>query len=129
MTNSELPTALIELIQHCVPSFPAAELLVFVAQRPQSPWTLDSLMAELPRDAFTRASLASLLLLFNSRGLMQEGPPGTFCYKPVSKSVEEAVALLVTAFNERPVTLIKTIYALADSPIQSFADSFRFKKP
>jgi hypothetical protein len=129
MTESGLPNALIQLIQHCLPSFQAAELLVFMARKPSAAWTLDSLNTELPQDAFDRSSLANLLPFLSSRGLVQEQPPGTFAYHPASKELKEAVDLLATAFNERPVTLIRTIYALADHPIQSFADSFRFKTP
>jgi hypothetical protein len=39
-----------------------------------------------------------------------------------------AVEQLAEAYNERPVTLIRTIYAPAETKIQSFADSFKFRK-
>lgn len=129
MTEPILSQALIRLIQHCLPSFQAVELLVFIAQRDRSAMTLDCLVAEIPKDTLDRSSLANLLLHFHRRGLLREDPPGTFTYRPSSGELQDAVDLLVTAFNERPVTLIRTIYALADNPIQSFADSFRFKDP
>ena len=38
------------------------------------------------------------------------------------------VRKLAQAYEERPVTLIRMIYALRDSTIQSFADAFKFRK-
>jgi hypothetical protein len=43
--------------------------------------------------------------------------------------VESAIGLLLRAYNERPVTLIRTVYAIADAKkIQAFADAFKIKK-
>jgi hypothetical protein len=38
------------------------------------------------------------------------------------------VRTLAQAYRERPVTLIRVIYALRDSRIQSFADAFRLRR-
>jgi hypothetical protein len=38
------------------------------------------------------------------------------------------VRTLAQAYNERPVTLIRMIYALRDPKIQSFADAFKLRK-
>jgi hypothetical protein len=43
--------------------------------------------------------------------------------------LERAIGLLLRAYNERPVTLIRTVYAIADAKkIQAFADAFKIKK-
>ena len=39
------------------------------------------------------------------------------------------VATLAQAYDERPVTLVRLIYALRDSKIRSFADAFKLRKP
>lgn len=39
------------------------------------------------------------------------------------------VAMLVKAYEERPVTLFRIIYALRDANIRSFADAFKVRKP
>lgn len=38
------------------------------------------------------------------------------------------VATLAQAYEQRPVTLIRLIYALRDSKIRSFADAFKLRK-
>jgi hypothetical protein len=38
------------------------------------------------------------------------------------------VTQLAKVYNERPVTLIRMIYALKDTKIQSFADAFKIRK-
>ena len=43
------------------------------------------------------------------------------------KALDHAVADLRLAYDERPVTLIATIYRIADRKIQSFSDSFRLR--
>ena len=39
------------------------------------------------------------------------------------------VAMLAKAYEERPVTLFRIIYALRDANIRSFADAFKVRKP
>ena len=39
------------------------------------------------------------------------------------------VEMLAQAYEQRPVTLIRLIYALRDRKIRSFADAFRLRKP
>ena len=39
------------------------------------------------------------------------------------------VATLAQAYEERPVTLFRIIYALRDANIRSFADAFKVRKP
>ena len=51
-----------------------------------------------------------------------------FTYDPLSAELERAIGELAHAYNERPVTLIRVLYRVADSKIQSFADSFKLRK-
>ena len=48
-------------------------------------------------------------------------------YRPRGGELDAHVATLAQAYRERPVTLIRVIYALRDHKIQSFADAFRLK--
>ena len=38
------------------------------------------------------------------------------------------VVMLAKAWRERPVTLVRIIYALRDSKVKSFADAFKLRK-
>ena len=45
-----------------------------------------------------------------------------------AQQVERHLATLARAYDTRPVTLIRLIYALRDSKIRSFADAFKLRK-
>ena len=42
--------------------------------------------------------------------------------------IERHLATLAQAYEERPVTLVRLIYALRDRSIQSFADAFKLRR-
>ena len=42
--------------------------------------------------------------------------------------LERHVATLARAYEERPVTLFRLVYALRDQKIRSFADAFKLRK-
>jgi hypothetical protein len=49
-------------------------------------------------------------------------------YRPASAALVAHVEMLAQAWEERPVTLIRLIYALRDGKIRSFADAFKLRK-
>ena len=52
-----------------------------------------------------------------------------YAYGSAPAGITRAVDQLVKAYNERPVTLIRTVYDAADnSSIKRFADAFRIRK-
>jgi len=127
MSDSELHPKLIQLIRYSLPTFPAAELLVFLAEHSETSWTVDEIVAGLHPRPFTRSGVADYLSSFQNQGLIRLQNEGRFVYQPSTPELREAVALLELAYNEQPVTLIRCIYVMADHSIQSFADSFRIK--
>jgi len=58
---------------------------------------------------------------------MDAGDPPRYRYAPANPRDQAAVDLLALAYNERPVTLVRAIYA-RPTPAQSFADAFRLRK-
>jgi hypothetical protein len=72
--------------------------------------------------------LARYLALFQAGGMIAVGPDKRVQYRPAHQAVAAQVATLAQAYQERPVTLIRVIYALRDSTIQSFADAFKLKR-
>jgi hypothetical protein len=59
-----------------------------------------------------------------SAGLLDEA----LRYRPASAALGIHADVLAQAWEERPVTLIRLIYALRDSKIRSFADAFKLRK-
>jgi hypothetical protein len=127
MFPDQFPETLLEFIRRCTPSLSAVEMLVFIAGKPEATWTLEELTKNFKPRGFNELVVAEHLKQFSQMGLVRE-EAGRFSYRADNPPFAAAVELLVTAFNERPVTLIRTIYALADDPLRSFSDAFRFKK-
>lgn len=115
-----LPQSLLSLIGERIPTFQAAELLVFLATHPQREFTAEDIIASM-RHAITVADVGEYLTAFVEGGVLTE-TGGQWKYVPSSRELEATVRLLVAAYNERPVTLITEIYRIADSRIQSRAD-------
>jgi hypothetical protein len=124
--NSELSREVRELIFAGVPTLEALELLICLARCPGRMWTLEQLTEGVPQLKQTEAR--EYLSLFVACRLVRADGAGHE-FAPDTALLAEAVAGLLRAYDERPVTLIRTVYALADErKIQSFADAFRLKR-
>jgi hypothetical protein len=99
-----------------VPSVQAAELLLLLAGDPAA--------ALRPKNAVESKILQS----FHAGGLAMASVDQAYQYRPASQALQAHVEVLAKAYEERPVTLIRIIYALRDSKIRSFADAFRMRK-
>ena len=118
-----------EIIRAGVPDLDALELLIFLACHPDETWTPDRLvgtMRPIPHNA-----LSQYFALFREQRLVDVDAEvdGGVVFLPATPALASAVAALCKAYNERPVTLIRTVYSIADArKIQAFADAFRLKK-
>jgi hypothetical protein len=97
--------AFCRFVQTHLPSVEAAELLLHVRRTPGVP-------PPPHRDT------AKYLQAFRAAGLLDEG----------SEELKAHLATLAKAYEERPVTLVRLIYALHDRKIRSFADAFKLRK-
>jgi DNA-binding IclR family transcriptional regulator len=115
-------------IQSTIPNVEAAELLIALARRPEAELGPAAALRELSRGSpLSEAQAADLLETFQARGLASRGAGG-FRYAPVTSELRAHAEMLAHAYNQRPVTLIRIIYALRDTRIQSFAEAFRLRK-
>jgi hypothetical protein len=125
--DPELPPEVVRLIHDSVPTVDALEILVMLACAPDATWSAADLHAKFSRVSET--TMAMYLKELAGQGIVLAEPSGGYRYRPASPAIEAAVAGLCKAYNERPVTLIRTVYSTADKrQIQSFADAFRLKK-
>ena len=93
------------------------------------PRTVPELIEALRQTAVTEPVVRESLALLRTQGILFQTPEGDILYRPESPALDRALGLLVRAYNERPVTLIRTVYAIADAKkIQAFADAFKIKK-
>ncbi len=129
MAERELPDNVRGLISSSVPTLDALELLIGVARRAPAVMSPEMLYRELGSKAIGLGGVRDYCRFLTGQGVIAEDPPGLFGYRPATSDLDDAVQGLLRAYNERPVTLIRTVYDLADQKrIQAFSDAFRFKR-
>jgi len=129
MEDSAFSEDFFAFIQSAVPSVAAAELLLLVARQPERWWTVAEIRSELPADVnMDDGGIASCLEALRARGLVEIEAQRGARYHAATEALESHVKTLARAYNERPVTLIRMIYALRDTKIQSFANAFKLRK-
>ena len=124
--STDLPEALLRFIELCVPTYQAAEVLLFFAAHPDGEWSPEEAVVAMRPAVVTVPAMREYAALFADKSLLAE-TDGRFRYDP-SPELERSLGELVRAYNEKPVTLIRAIYRIADSKIQSFADAFKLRK-
>ena len=102
MEDADFSDEFCRFVRTHVPSVRALEVLLLLHRHPGS--------AIAPADSATAAA---------ARKVLESTDP----------EVQAHLRTLIQADGQRPVTLIRLIYALRDSKIRSFADAFKLRKP
>jgi len=126
--DPDFPQELRSFIQDTIPSVDAAELLVLLAHEPERQYSVREAVDAMRPTAVTEAAARRYLLHFLARGLVTAPKEDAYRYEPASPERDTMVRALTRVYNERPVTLVRMIYAPRDEKIRSFADAFRIKK-
>ena len=127
MTDPDFPEHLLAFIREAIPNVDAAELLVLLARDPERRYSLPELIDTMHPTQLSDAAARRYLGTFEARRLVDTGNDG-YRYNPDNPELDGLVRALTRVYNERPVTLVRMIYAPADEKIRSFADAFRIKK-
>lgn len=129
MEDSAFSDEFCRFIQTVLPSVDAAELLLLLFDHTDTWWAPAVLAARLrPASNISDADAVRHLEHFQARGLIAIGPDKRVQFRPADEALHEQVRTLARAYKERPVTLIRMIYALRDTKIQSFADAFKLRR-
>jgi hypothetical protein len=129
MDDAAFSEEFLRFLRAAVPTVDAAELLLLVQGEPQRWWAVQEAGAALaPGATLSDIDVSRYVALFQASGLIAVGPDKRLQYRPASNALDANVRKLAQAYRERPVTLIRVIYALRDSRIQSFADAFRLRR-
>ena len=116
-------------LQATIPGVDAAELLLLLdARREQAFSTAEAVAALRASVTLSEAEAARHFAAFEAAGLVARDAQGRVKYQPASEPLGAHVQTLARAYRERPVTLIRVIYALRDKKIQSFADAFKMRR-
>ena len=116
-------------VQTAIPAVDSAELLLVVADRPDIWSSTRELLDRLkPKASMTVEDAQRHLAVFQQHGLVEVDADRKVRYRPANEALARHVRTLAQAYEERPVTLVRVIYALRDSKIRTFADAFRLRK-
>lgn len=126
-TREPIPPAVRDLIDRCLSSMEHVELILWLAADRDRAADADAAAAQLHT---TPDVAAKRLAELEQAGLLARDSAGKkpFRYAPKSVELREAVNELGTMYNQRPVTLVRSIYERPASPVRSFADAFRLRK-
>lgn len=118
-----------QFLRVAVPTVDAAELLLLLQRERERWWSAAEAAAALaPGVSVGETDVANYINVFQSSALVAVAPDKRVQYRPAHATLEAHGRTLARAYAERPVTLIRVIYALRDSKIQSFADAFKLKR-
>lgn len=121
----EFSDAFCRFVQAHLPTVDAAELLLVTHKHPDVAWRPHEAIERLPPGVnMTEADAAKHLGAFQAAGLLD----ARLRYRPANAELDGFVRTLAAAYEQRPVTLIRLIYALRDRRIRSFADAFKLRK-
>jgi len=109
----DLSSSLLELIHSSIPTFQAAEALLFFAANRDRDFSAEEIVVGMRPREITNVEARECALLFTAGRLVTE-VHGRFRYAPASSELERSVGELAYAYNERPVTLVIAIYRIAD---------------
>jgi hypothetical protein len=126
MEDADFSDDFCRFLHASVPSVQAAELLLLLAGDPAAALRAKEAAERVP--AMSEADAAKILQALHANGLVMAGVDQAYQYRPATEVLRAHVERLAKAYEERPVTLIRIIYALRDSKIRSFADAFRVRK-
>ena len=138
-----LPEDVEALVAQQFDSMEAVEILLLLRRTVPRGWTAPDVAAELRIDP---GSAARRLARLEEGGLLARAHPAVgsagggggagdggpaYRYAPRTDALGRSADGLAAAYNERPVTLVRLLYSRPQppSPVQSFADAFRIRKP
>lgn len=129
MEDADFSDEFCRFLQTSIPAVEAAELLLALKREPARWWSVQDALAALgPATSLSVADAGRYLESFEARGLVAVAADGRVQYHPGSDQLAAYCEILEKAYRERPVTLIRVVYALRDGKIRSFAEAFRLRR-
>jgi hypothetical protein len=125
MEDVEFSDEFCRFVKEVIPAVDAAELLLVFHKRPGEALSAQDATSKLG-PGISGDDAKRYLAGFSARGLIAE-EGGLYRYQPGS-ALAGHVETLAQAYTQRPVTLVRVIYALRDSKIQTFADAFKLRR-
>ena len=123
MEDLQFTEAFFSFLQANIASVDAAEVLLLLYRNAARDWSPAEVLSRLG-PVLTEAEVQRLLEGFRAKGLVAEG----YRYQAASDELGAHVRTLALAYDERPVTLFRLIYALRQTGLQALAEAFRIRR-
>lgn len=123
MEDVQFTEGFFRFLQGNIASVDAAEVLLLLYRNPERDWTAADVLARLG-PVLTEAEVRRMLDDFRARGFVSESNR----YAPATAELAAHTKTLAHAYDERPVTLFRLIYALRQTGLQALADAFRIRR-
>jgi len=124
MEDVEFSDEFCRFLQASIPAVDAAEVLLLLYGRRDATFTPEEAVARLG-PGVSVSNTRRYLETFAASNLA-EAADGRYRFR--DSALSPLVETLAQAFSHRPVTLIRIIYALRDTRIQTFADAFKLRR-
>jgi hypothetical protein len=122
------PPDVVRFLDTHVESIDQLEMLRVLGEDPARGWPVSVLAVEVQAPPGAVAGHAAAL---RARGLLATtGPEGDpVCrFAPATPDLDALTRRVLGLYRERPVSMIKFVYARAADPLRAFADAFRLRK-
>lgn len=122
------PEEIKSFMDQYIDSIEQLEILRVLGQRPNEEWTATTLSREAQ---IKPQAIAAHLATLQARGLLSSSTHGQevlWRCAPRTPELETGVRQLLQCYQERPVTMIRMVYARANEVLKTFADAFRIRK-
>jgi hypothetical protein len=122
-----LPDEVRRFTERNIESIDQLEILRVLAETPEKEWDAVALAAAIQADA---KEVGLHLAALHGRGLLvaEKRTDWVGRHGPHTPELEAQVSRLLELYRERPVSMIKMVYAQAASPLRAFAEAFQLRK-
>lgn len=116
-------------VQTAITAVDTAEILLYLRRNAAAGHGARDVVAGLkPGTSLSEAEVERHIEMLRAGNLVAVDEEKRARFQPASDALRGHVDILAAAYSERPVTLIRMIYALRDTKIKTFADAFRIKR-
>ena len=121
-----IPEDVRQFLDRSIESIDQLEVLRVLGDDRAAEWTVAKLGEVVQGDP---AAIGGHVAALHARGLLAAEKRGAdwVCRYGPRDDLEPQVARLLQCYRERPVSMIKLVYARAKDPLRSFADAFRLR--
>ena len=101
------------------------EVLLLLRRDARQSWRIDDLVRELRGSV---ALVTESLNALDALGVLATTASESYHYRAATAQLEELVSALVLLYGQKPITVLRAIFASPSDKIKSFSDAFLIKK-